>query len=70
MVALVRDPAVGADPFSHRQVQLLQHVPARRAALSGREEAVDLDQKAPVPRGLVAKLPGELAPTDIANRLG
>src|SRR5215472_13764915 len=38
--------------------------------LAGRVPAINLDQAAPVPLGLVFQVPHELAPTHISDRLG
>src|SRR5699024_2318020 len=38
-------------------------------ALGRRLEAIDCDQRSPVPLGLVGELPAEFSPTDIVNRL-
>jgi hypothetical protein len=70
VISLVERAAIGTDPLARGEVKVSKDILADMARFRGREPLIDLHQGAPVPPGLVAKLPDELAPTHVANRLG
>jgi hypothetical protein len=67
-VAVVMHTAAGAIPVADALRHRLHHMPASRASLTAREEAIHLHQGASVPVGLVLQLPDQLAPRCISDR--
>ena len=52
-VSVVRRAAFRARPGACRQIERFERVPTARTAFAARVEAVDLDERAPVPLRLV-----------------
>lgn len=69
-VAVVDRPTLRARPFPNAQRLLAVSMSARRANLTARIPAADLDESPPIPSRLVFKLSHEFAPTRVRNRLG
>lgn len=69
VVAVMDGAAVGARPFAVTQREHMSCRPARTARLRGRVEAVHLDQRSPVPRGLVGQLADQFSPSGVGDEL-
>jgi predicted O-methyltransferase YrrM len=69
-IAVVPDAAFRAGPLAHVQWQGVEHMPAGVTAFGTGIPTVNLDQRAPVPRGFVFQLAHQLTPARIADSFG
>src|SRR3954467_4940199 len=69
-VAVVVCAAVGARPLPVAKAECVTGRTAGAAGPGGRVEAIDPDQLAPVPQGLVAQQANELCPPGVGDRAG
>src|SRR6266699_2825087 len=69
-ITIMVRPAHRTYPISDRQIEVVEYILAVEALFTGWVPAINLNQRAPVPLSFVFKLAQELAPSNIANRLG